>query len=84
MQTKKGFIGGLVGILIAVFVFHSLQLVAVATVIFTFMGIAIGWFYIHKFSGLTLKKACVEIFRTNQYLIKQSVGFVKQRLKRGN
>ena len=42
--------------LIAIFVFHSLILVAAATLIFTLAGIGLGWYYLQRESGFQLKK----------------------------
>lgn len=52
--------------LIAVFVFHSLVLVAVATVLFTLLGIWMGWFFIFRetdYSSKTILTSINEIDR---------------------
>lgn len=49
--------------LIAVFVFQSLILVAVATVLFTFVGIVIGWFYIIKETNFLFSKFSKNAFK---------------------
>jgi len=41
---------------IAIFVFHSLVLVALATLLFTLVGIGIGWYYIFKKLDYSLKR----------------------------
>ncbi len=64
--------------LVAVFIFHSLELVAVATVLFTIMGIVMGWRYIYKFSGLTLSFTLKQIFRTLGYILKSSTKLFKK------
>jgi len=54
--------------IIAVFVFHSLEMVALASVIFTFLGIIIGWYQIYKFSGLTIIDSFRNVYETSIYI----------------
>jgi len=46
----------IIGDLIAVFVFKSLAMVAVATLVFTFIGMVVGYIYVDKEIGLDAKK----------------------------
>src|ERR1035437_1497548 len=63
---------------IAVFVFHSLQMVAIGSVIFTFAGIFIGWYYITKFSNLTIVESIKAVANTTSYI---SNKFLKTKFK---
>ena len=57
---------------IAVFVFQSLILVAVATLFFTLVGIGLGWHYINRETDITAK--------TVFHIIKESIRFVIRKL----
>ncbi len=46
----------IIGDLIAVFVFKSLAMVAVATLVFTFIGMVVGYIYVDREIGLDAKK----------------------------
>lgn len=63
---------------IAVFIFHSLQMVAIGSVIFTFAGIFIGWYYITKFSNLTIHESIKAVINTTSYI---SNRFLKTKFK---
>ena len=53
---------------IAVFIFHSLIMVAIGSAIFTFAGIFIGWHYIKKFSNLSIIESIKAVFSTIGYV----------------
>ncbi|MBI9067945.1 MAG: oligosaccharide flippase family protein [Salinivirgaceae bacterium] len=59
---------------IAVFVFNSLILMALATLLFTILGIGLGWKYINKETGITIKI----VF----HVIKESLSFVRSKYKK--
>jgi O-antigen/teichoic acid export membrane protein len=65
--------------LIAVFVFHSLPMIAIGSVAFTFAGIAIGWYYIYKFSDLRMSESIQSIWVTTKYVSNQIVKFSRSR-----
>jgi O-antigen/teichoic acid export membrane protein len=52
-----------IGDVVAIFLFHSLELVAVATVMFTLLGILLGYYYMNKEVPLHLKSIFTEGFR---------------------
>lgn len=58
---------------IAIFVFQSLILVAFATLFFTLVGIGLGWHYINRETGITVK--------TVFHIIKESIRFVISKLR---
>jgi len=62
---------------IAVFVFNSLIMVAIGSVIFTYIGIGIGWYYIKKFSGFTLRDSIRGVAETSEYVFKLVLKLIK-------
>jgi len=57
--------------LLAVFVFQSLELVALATVVFTLIGTGFGWYCIQKFTGLSFSELPSVFYRQNKYILNQ-------------
>jgi O-antigen/teichoic acid export membrane protein len=68
--------------LIAVFVFNSLQMVAMATVIFTFFGIILGWWYIYKNIGQAYKTIFPLFIENILYIYLSFLGIIKTKLRR--
>ena len=58
---------------IAVFIFHSLIMVAVGSVIFTFAGIYIGWYYIKKFSDLKITESIRVVANTSAHIFNKFI-----------
>ena len=54
-------LANIVGDFIAVFVFNSLEAVAAVTVLFTFIGIILGYYYVHRELKLDAKRFAVEL-----------------------
>ncbi len=63
-------VANIIGDLVAVFVFKSLALVAVATIVFTIIGVIVGLFFFNKEIGISFKK----IFSGGWYFYKELVG----------
>jgi len=53
-------LANIIGDLIAVFIFESLLAVAVVTIVFTFLGVVIGYYYLDKEIGLKFKYVFIE------------------------
>lgn len=64
----------IIGDLIAVFVFKSLMAVAVVTIIFTFLGVIIGYRYLTKELQLNARLIWVEGWKVYSNKIKEFVG----------
>lgn len=52
---------------IAIFVFQSLIMVAIATLLFTLAGIGMGWFFIFRESGFPVKKLLIRMMEHIRY-----------------
>jgi O-antigen/teichoic acid export membrane protein len=54
--------------IIAVFVFNSLLMVAIGSVLFTFIGIGIGWYFVNKNGGFTIWDSIKGVSDTSIYI----------------
>ncbi len=80
-KPKKNFykiiymvLANIIGDLIAVFVFNSLMAVAVVTIIFTFLGVVIGYRYLTKELQLNARLIWIEGWKVYSNKIKEFVG----------
>jgi len=82
-KPKKNFykiifmvVANIIGDLIAVFVFKSLMAVAIVTIIFTLIGLLVGYYYLHKEIDLKFKLIWIEGWKVyknkfNDYILKK-------------
>ncbi|NPD46193.1 MULTISPECIES: oligosaccharide flippase family protein [unclassified Lentimicrobium] len=77
-KPKKNFykiifmvVANIIGDLIAVFVFESLLAVAVVTIIFTLIGLIIGYYYLHKEIDLKFRLIFIEGWKVYSNKIKE-------------
>lgn len=77
-KPKKNFykiifmvVANIIGDLIAVFVFESLMAVAVVTIIFTLIGLVVGYYYLHKEIDLKFRLIFIEGWKVYTNKIKE-------------
>lgn len=77
-KPKKNFykiifmvVANIIGDLIAVFVFESLMAVAIVTIIFTLIGLVVGYYYLHKEIDLKFRLIFIEGWKVYSNKIKE-------------